>query len=123
MQEELGGTPKGADVSLREAHGPTHGSNSQSSLSSIGSKMLQSTKLTLLDLIHQYKSTRQSSDASAAQHRKVCAACHIQLAACKLSPEWSEALDLQAQGSQEKRRLSVSHCQPMDECHQLNVYT
>ena len=73
MQEELGGTPKVSDVSLREAHGPTRASNSQSSLSSMGSKMLQSTKLTLLDLIHQYKSTRQSSDASAAQRRKVCA--------------------------------------------------
>ena len=80
------------DVSLREAHGPAHGSNSQSSLSSIGSKMLQSTKLTLLDLIHQYKSTRQSSDASAAQRRKVCAACRIQSAACRSRHDWSKAL-------------------------------
>ncbi len=62
------------DVSLRDAHGPARASNSQSSLSSMGSKMLASTKLTLLDLIHQYKSTRQSSDASAAQRRKVRAA-------------------------------------------------
>ena len=38
----------------------------------MGSKMLQSTKLTLLDLIHQYKSSRQSNDSSiAAQRRKV----------------------------------------------------
>ena len=71
-QEGLGGTPKDADVSLRESHHLSRASNSQSSLSSMGSKMLQSTKLTLLDLIHQYKSSRHSHDSSiAAQRRKV----------------------------------------------------
>ena len=71
LQEKLGGTPKAADLSLREAHQHTRTSNSLSSFGSIGSKMLQSTKLTLLDLIHQYKSTRRSADAAAAQRRKV----------------------------------------------------
>ena len=71
-QEGLGGTPKIADVSLRDSHHLSRASHSQSSLSSMGSKMLQSTKLTLLDLIHQYKSSRQSNDSSiAAQRRKV----------------------------------------------------
>ena len=71
MQEGLGGTPKVADVSLRDMHHVTHASNSQSSLSSMGSRMLASTKLTLLDLIHQYKASRaSSSDAAAVQQRR-----------------------------------------------------
>lgn len=71
-QEGLGGTPKmNHDRSLRDAHQPARASNSQSSLSSMGSKMLASTKLTLLDLIHQYKSSRTSTDVASAQRRKV----------------------------------------------------
>ncbi|CAK0783725.1 hypothetical protein CVIRNUC_006924 [Coccomyxa viridis] len=69
--EGLGGTPKIAEVSLRDMHHVTRASNSQSSLSSMGSRMLASTKLTLLDLIHQYKASRaSSSDAAAVQQRR-----------------------------------------------------
>ena len=75
-QEGLGGTPKVADASLRDMHHVTRASNSQSSLSSMGSRMLASTKLTLLDLIHQYKASRAStSDAAAVQQRRKVRPC------------------------------------------------
>jgi hypothetical protein len=64
--------PKIASASLPELRHLSRTSISQSSFSSMRGKMLQSTKLTLLDLIHQYKSSRQSNDSSvAAQRRKV----------------------------------------------------